>query len=200
MPRFGISILKSTAFRDSIQEFSNVYFYAGVGTMPNAAQGNALIDELVANEKVFHSSAVTFIRGMLWKADGTKAQNVMITQKPLSGEGARPTVAGLDRERAFLVQWPAGKNSKGKPVNLKKWYHSCGQFGGFQITNGHLSNLTGFSSADRAEIANTADSVTRIGSTDEWGLVANSGRERDGTDPIAHRYLEHHQLGDMWRQ
>ncbi len=200
MPRFGISILKSTAFRDSIQEFSNIYFYAGIGTMPNAAQANVLIDGLVAKEKGFHSTGVTFIRGMLWKADGTKAQNEMITQKPLSGEGTKPITPGLDRERAFLVQWPAGKNSRGKPVYLKKWYHSCGQFGGFQITAGHMSNLTGFSSSERAEIANSADAVTRIGSSDEWGLVANSGRERDGGPPIAHRYLEHHQLGDMWRQ
>jgi hypothetical protein len=200
MPRFGISILKSTAFRDSIQEFSNIYHYAGIGSMPNAAQANALIDELTANEKVFHSSAVSFVRGMLWKADGTKAENVMISQKLLSGEGSTPTTPGFDRERAFLVQWPAGTNSRGKPVRLKKWYHSCGQFGGFQITNGHMSNVSGFSSAERAEIANTADSVTRIGTTDEWGLVAPSGRERNGGAPIAHRYLEHHQLGDQWRQ
>lgn len=200
MADIGIAITKSCAFRDSVQEFTNTYFYGSVGLLPNESQALALIDELVANEKTFHSTAVTFVRAKLWSAGGSPAANHMIAQKDLSGTGSTSLSTSLDRERAYLIQWPAGLDVRGHKVYLKKWYHSCGFFAAHTLGASILANQTGFTTTERAAIAAAADVVTRLGTIpEEWGLKAESGRERDGDGPFAHQYLEHHQLGDMWR-
>ena len=199
MAQIGISIKKRVAFRDSVQHFSNTYHYASVDNEPNEAGARGLVDELVAFEKSCHSTAVTFVEARVWSSGGTIEQNRMIGTFALSGQGSASTSASMDRERAFLVSWPAGRNSRGKPVFLRKWFHACGFFAAVSLTSSVMDNTTGFSAADRAAIAAKADEITRIGNVEAWGLVAESGRERDGGPPIAHRYLEHHQLGDEWR-
>ncbi len=68
MSRIGISITKEVAFRDNQQEFSNVYYYGnGTGALPGLTDAEALLDQLVALEKTFHSSLVSFVHGRLWK-------------------------------------------------------------------------------------------------------------------------------------
>jgi hypothetical protein len=32
-----------------------------------------------------------------------------------------------------------------------------------------------------------------------WTICSKTGRDPTGSNWEAHRYLEHHQLGDMWR-
>jgi hypothetical protein len=199
MARIGISITKSCAFRDSVQEFSNTYYYEAADVQPNNTEALAFIDEVANAEKTFHSTAVTFVRGACWSAGGTAAANQMIAEKNLTGAGSSATALHYDRERAFLVQWPAGVDSRGHGVSLKKWYHSCGGFGSVIPADAVWGNTTGFTSAQRTTIANLADALTRIGSLEAWGLVSKVGRTRDGGAPISHRFLEHHQLGDMWR-
>jgi hypothetical protein len=200
MGQIGISITKRVPFRDSTQEFNNTYHYARLAGNPDPAGAESLLDELVNNEKQFHGSQVTFVFGRVWSSGGSQAQNQMIFQKGLSGVGAAANQTNLDRERAFLIQWPAGVDSRGHKVYLRKWYHSCAALTGVGITAGIMENTTGFSQAARDALVALVDTVTRIGAgVEDWGLVAESGRERDGGAPIAHRYLEHHQLGDQWR-
>lgn len=204
MGQIGISIVKRVAFRDSIQEFANTYHYGSAGANPTEAAALALIDEVVTGEKVFHSSAVSFIRASCWSSGGSQAANQMIAQKLLTGVGSSSTSTAMDAERAVLIQWPAGLDSLGRPVRLKKWYHCFGAFGSVIMTNTLLQNATAFSAGERTTMANLADANTRLGSPEVWGLVAESGRQRTGgilsaDPPIAHKYLEHHQLGDMWR-
>src|SRR5215204_847883 len=127
MARIGVSITKNTPFRNSVQEFTNVYYY-DVDNQPSAAQADTFIDNLTALEKTFHSSAVTFVRGRCWSAGGSPSANNMISQKLLSGTGARLANTSLDRERAFLFRIRAGVSSNGQPVFLRKWYHACGEF------------------------------------------------------------------------
>jgi hypothetical protein len=199
MPQFSISITKSTVFRDSVQPFSNIYTYGGIGTMPNEAQAKPLIEEIVRTERLLHSNDVTFVSGRLWSSGGTRAENKMIATIPLTGMGSQGTTADFDRERAVLVQWPAGKDTRGKKVYLRKWFHCSGSCNGVAFSASVKSNLTRIPTADRTSIANQASNLARIGTSFEWGMVAPSGRERDGGDPITHPYLEHHQLGDKWR-
>lgn len=199
MGQITISVTKRAGFRDSTQEFQNVYTYGSLAINPNQAGAEALIDEVVTKEKALHSTAVSFILGRCWSSGGTPAQNEMIAERTLSGTGTAPTLTACDLERAVLVQWPAGSDSKGRPVRLKKWYHVYGSIGGSSWSNGLLSNLIGFTATQRTNIAALADALTRIG-TSVWGLKAESGRERSGDGlPITHKYLEHHQLGDQWR-
>lgn len=201
MARVGISITKAVAYRDATQEFSNVYYYETTGGLPTAAQADAMIDEVTAKEKTVHSGAVAFVRGKCWSQVGTPASNNMISQKTLSGVGAT-TADGMDRERAFLIRWRAGTDSRGNPVYLRKYFHACGTFGaaGVSASAAILTQSTGFSSTQRANMAtdaNTFNTLTSGGGG--WELVAKSGRQRTSGGAEAHKYLEHHQLGDMWR-
>jgi hypothetical protein len=104
----------------------------------------------------------------------------------------------MDRERAFLMQWPAGKDSRGKPVFLRKWFHSCGGANGYDPTSGVLQQTSAIPESGRDAVSNKANGLRIIGPLDEWLLVAQSGREHTGPGRI-HKFLEHHQLGDMWR-
>src|SRR5829696_3657177 len=98
MARVGLSITKSVAFRDSVQEFSNVYYYENGAAEPSATGAEAMLDELVALEKNRHASTVTFVRGRVWVHRGSPATNEMIFQKGLSGTGASTSDAGMDKE------------------------------------------------------------------------------------------------------
>jgi hypothetical protein len=202
MTNVGISITKTCAFRNSTQEFSNVYYYSSAGGVPSVSEADALIDDITALEKTWHSSLVTFARGRLWTQVGDKSLNNMISQKNLSGTGSMAPTSNLDRERAFLFRLRAGVDSRGNPVYLRKWYHSCGLFAtGTSWGQTVMENTTGFSAGDKTTMENKMDVIrsrTVGGST--WSLVAKSGRPPTvGETFKSHNYLEHHQLGDMWR-
>lgn len=201
MPRVGISITKSVPFRNSVQEFSNVYYYQNTGSLPSQSGAAAMIDELVAIEKTMHSTAVTFVRGRCWSQGGSPGTNEMIEQHNLSGTGSQTLVTNMDKERAFLFRWRAGSDSRGNPVYLRKWYHSCGRFDvAVAVATSYLENTTGFTSGERTTLEGKANNINTLTSGGGgWELVAKSGRQRTTGAAVAHPFLEHHQLGDMWR-
>jgi len=204
MPIIGITVTKEVAFRDSIQPFSNMYFYNnGIGTVPNAAAAEALLDEVVTFEKSIHSGSVEFTYGRVWHQTLLNITSEMLFQKPLTGTGASAAVSGMDRERAFLIRWRAGSDSRGNPVYLRKWYHTCGQFGTAtsSIATGVLENTTALGGGQLTAISSKAQEIYNIGgSPGPWDLCAKSGRGASGgNNPQCHRYLEHHQMGDQWR-
>jgi len=201
MPRIGVSITKSVSFRNSVQEFSNVYYYE-MAALPDGAAATTIIDNLTALEKTFHSVNVTFVRGRLWSQIGTPSENEMIQQKNLSGTGARAISGSLDRERAWLFRLRAGVDSRGNPVFLRKWYHACGEFvSGQGVATGLLQNTSGWSSAERTAQVNAMNAIGDAnGSPGVPKLCAKSGRQVPaGNTWDAHQFLEHHQLGDQWR-
>lgn len=201
MARIGVSITKSSSFRGGVQEFSNVYYY-DVSGVPSVAQADTFIDNLTTMEKTFHSSLVTFVRGRCWTETGNKATSEMISQKNLTGTGARASVTFFDKERAFLVRLRAGNDSRGNPVYLRKWFHACGAFfSGQSVTAAILDNTGQIPGADQASIeAAVAGIGNANGSPLTPTLVAKGGRgPTAGATWKSHPYLEHHQLGDMWR-
>ncbi len=201
MTRVGISITKRVAFRNSTQEFSNVYYYDGLTGRPSVSDAEGLIDTVANREKAFHGSDVTFVKGRIWEQTGDKATTEMITQKNLSGTGALTDNAQMDRERAYLFRLRAGVDSRGNPVYLRKWFHACANIGGVAISAGILTNESGFTQAERTTLANAVNSFIAIGS----GATAGTICSKNGRPPTpfeivnAHQFLEHHQLGDMWR-
>jgi hypothetical protein len=202
MAIIGLSITKETSFRDSIQPFSNMYFYNnGLGGAPDQSAANNILDELVAIEKTFHSSAVEFVFGRIWLQTLTEIGTVMIHQKGLSGTGAQSTSSSLDKERAFLFRRRAGQDSRGQPVYLRKWYHSCGEFlGSGALAASILANTTGFSDTVRNTMAgNVADISGLASGGGGWEICSKGGRAPTEPNWQAHKYLEHHQLGDQWR-
>ena len=198
MARTGISITKRVAFRDSTQEFSNVYYYESL-LPPVLGDATNWKDDIVVTEKKLHSSLVEFVYYRIWSAGGTQAANQMIAQGTLSGTGSALSDSGMDKERALLAQWPAGNNIRGQPVFLRKWYHICGTITGVSMSSSILSNATGFTTANRTAFANIFDELTGLaGITQGADLVSPTGRDVQGSVQC-HKYLEHHQLGDQWR-
>lgn len=177
-------------------------YYYDMGTLPNAAAADAIIDNIVTKEKTMHSSAVTFVKGRVWEQTGDKATTQMISTKNLSGTGSMSTVAGFDKERAFLVRLRAGVDVRGNPVYLRKWFHACGQFDAAVGSSGTiLENTGGFNTSERnAIVAKVGWIGDANGSAGVPKLCAKGGRQPDtGATWNAHQYLEHRQLGDMWR-
>jgi hypothetical protein len=198
----ALSITKSTSFRGGTQEFSNAYFYLGGSGTPSATQADTLIDELAEKERTFHAAAVTFVRGRLWTNTGSPSTSNMISQKNLSGIGARATDAALDKERAFLFRLRAGVDSRGQPVYLRKWFHACGAFfSGQAISDSIKQNTASIPTGDRSTmVAAMAGIGSLTSAVGPWTLAAKSGRQPDaGALWTSHPYLEHRQLGDMWR-
>lgn len=202
MPRIGCSITKSIAFRNSTQEFSNVYFYELDQTLPSQAEAVQIIDSIAAREKLVHSSVVSFNRGRLWSQTATPGTSEMIDQHALSGTGARAFISSMDRERAILFRIRAGVDSRGNPVYLRKWFHSCGEFAsGTTFTAAHLEQSAGFSQAVRDALTAALGPIQSLAAGGKTGsLVSKTGRAiTPGSVWSAHQFLEHHQLGDQWR-
>jgi len=201
MARIGVSITKSIPFRGSTQEFSNVYYYEML-SLPDITAADTIIDNLVTLEKTFHAASVTFVRGRLWSQTGSPSTNEMITQKNLSGTGARAAVSSFDPERALLFRLRAGNDSRGNPVYLRKWYHSNGQFTSANaIGTGLLQQTTSFTTAERAALVAAMSAIGDAnGSAGAPKICSKGGRlPTVGQTWSAHQWLEHHQLGDMWR-
>jgi hypothetical protein len=201
MPRIGISITKSTAFRNSVQEFSNVYYYEITGTLPNQTEAAALIDELVTHEKSWHTTGATFVRGRCWSAGGSPGTNEMIDQHNLSGTGSVSADGSVDKERAYLFRIRAGNDSRGNPVYLRKWYHCNGIFpGAATLSTAIIANTAGFTQTQRDAMAGNVDTIAEIGALGVWVLCSKNGRLfGEGQNFQAHQFLEHHQFGDQWR-
>lgn len=200
MALFGVSIEKTVSFRGAAQIFANVYHYNDAGGSPSDADLAALLNQLVVHEKAMHSTAITFVRGRVWSAGGTEAANQMRVDSSLSGTGSLTHETTMDRERAVLIRWRAGSDSRGRPVYLRKWYHACATtIGGVTITTAVLANTGQISQASRDAAETQADNVVSetAGST-VFTLCGPSGRVITGATEC-HPFLEHHQLGDMWR-
>lgn len=191
----GIQVVKKVLFRGVQQEFQNVYHYMLATAV--TAPSEALIDAIVSIERDFHSADVTFVRGSVWSSGGSPTSNNMLFQKSLTGAGNQVTNGKMDRERAVLIRWPAGKDSKGRNVYLRKWFHCCGNFLNTILTDNVLANIDQIPSANRGQFATSANRLRTI-HADLWRLCSSRGR-LPTADAECHPYLEHHQLGDTWR-
>lgn len=196
--QIGVQITKSTLFRGVQQEFHNVYNYK-LGTAITAPS-ESIVDEIVNTEKSLHSSEVKFIAAAVWSSGGNIAQNAMLFKKSLSpGAGNQLVNTNMDRERAILIRWPAGFAIDGRPVYLRKYFHSCGNAAGVNPGGAaQLANIDPLLQATRDAIALKANELRDVGATEFWELVAKTGRQTAG-NAQCHPFLEHHQLGDMWR-
>lgn len=197
MAQTTFSITKRAPFRNSTQEWSNVYTYGSV-VAPNESEVLARIDELTAFEKTIHANNTTFLHGRGWSSGGSISSNIMIGEKDLSGVGALTVNVNCDVERAYLFMWPCGFDSRGHQIYLRKWYHSCAAIPGSTLSTGILNNSSGFTSTERTAIASTVNAIRRIGGADEYLLKSMAGRDSTA-DCTAHQFFEHHQLGDQWR-
>jgi len=201
MARFGVNVLKRVAFRQGTQHFGNTYYYDDPLGTPGLTTLEALVDAVVASERSRHATTVTFVRGRLWSQIGTPSQNQMLVDKSLSGTGSATAQSDIDRERAFLVRFRAGVDTLGRPVYLRKYWHLNAAVGGSAITSAQNANIDELSTTHRTALENFGNEVKQytLGTpAHTFTLVAKGGRPIDGAT-LAHRFFEHHQLGDEWR-
>jgi hypothetical protein len=199
--RFGLSVEKSTLFRGVQQPFANVYYYEAAYNPTDTTQLEAMLDALVTLEKTMHATSVNFKRGRLWNTgSGSQQGNQMRVDKDLTGTGSLGLSSNMDRERCFLIRWPAGFNTRGKQVYLRKWYHSLGDLTGLGAGTPALENTGTLPTGLRTAWENKADAVQdlQVAGIPVGSLVAQTGRTTTGQGEC-HPYLEHHQLGDQWR-
>lgn len=199
MPRYGVQVLKRTTYRLGVQHFANTYHYESAIVSNDLVGLEALLDAIVAEEKTIHSTDVAFIQGRVWSTALGQAQNQMLVDKPLSGNGLRLLDATLDRERAILIQFRAGVDTRGRPVYLRKWYHICGQYRVGTIPDGAKQQTAQIASGIRSDYVAFGNAIKQIAAGGATNiLVAQSGRTITGATSC-HPYLEHHQMGDEWR-
>lgn len=201
--RVGVAIEKDMLFRGAVQPVSNVYHYEAPLPATDVGTWDDLINQIVVVEKAFHASSVSFRRGRLWKADGTKQENFMIIDKQLTGAGSKSNDPSLDRERAVLIQISAGVDSRGRPVKLRKWFHiNATAIGTETVTDVQKANTGTLTTAQQATLAAIGEDIRSfsigVGGSTIATLVSKTGRETTGAAK-SHPYLEHHQLGDAWR-
>lgn len=202
MARYGLSIEKTMLFRGVQQHFGNTYYFAAPIGEGQTTELNALIDAVLAIDRNVHANNVTYTRARLWTADGGPAANHMVIDRALSGVGAAGTTAGsMDRERAYLVRFRAGVDTKGRPVYLRKWWHChANSISGVSPSAGNLENLSTLSSTIKTFFEGQGNALKTIPYTtgQNWDLVGPTGRAITGSTQC-HDWLEHHQLGDEWR-
>jgi hypothetical protein len=179
------------------QEFSNVFHYKNA-LVPTPGDFSGIRDEMKTTLVALHSTDVSFVRYRVWSFGGTPAENNMLEQGTLGGTGSQATNASMDRERAFLIRWPAGEDIRGKPVYLRKWFHSCGAANGITVGGAVLQQTTALISTQRSAIADKANELRNVGTTEAFELCSSKGRFAEG-NAQCHAWLEHHQLGDAWR-
>jgi hypothetical protein len=201
-----VQIEKQVSFRGSVQPFSNTYYYDAAVALdpPESAVGyvNDLLDDLIPLDRGIHGNTVTYTMARAWSQIGTKEQNQMIVQRPLSGTGTiNSSLANLDPERAWLVQFRAGVDSRGRAVYLRKWLHlNIATLGGTNIGSAELAQTSQLPTAHKTAIEAWGESIKTLtpGAGPNAVLKAKSGRGITGATK-AHPWLEHHQLGDQWR-
>jgi hypothetical protein len=203
VPRYGFSIEKTVLFRGTQQTFANIYYYEAPA-IPFTDTGalQAMLDQIVNKEKELHSTEVNFVRGRVWNTGtGDRQTNLMRLDTLLTGTGSLAASPRMDRERAVLVSIPAGLSVRNKPVFLRKWYHTCGFRSTNPFTDAQLQNTAELSASQRAYWANGLNDIQQLElvAGTVGNMCAQNGRQTTG-EPVTHKFLEHHQLGDMWRR
>lgn len=126
MAKPAIVLVKSFSYRGSAEEWSNRYFFTQSPPTTDAAW-KTLTDLLIAKEKTVYPAPVTVVRAYgyadsnndaTWMYDyAAHAETVAGTFSPSSGTANPGDVAAW-------VRWTTTKkNSKGKTVYLRKYYH-----------------------------------------------------------------------------
>lgn len=122
-----ITLVKSFNYRGSDEEWSNSYHLTD---HPGSDSDWGIFADWIAGyEKTVYSSRVNILRALCFN-DSSSIVTVTIDFADRSGiiPGTFPatTGAGVPGDVAGTVRWATGKrNSKGKPIYLRKYFHDC---------------------------------------------------------------------------
>lgn len=197
MSTFAVAVTKQVQWREFQQPFSNVYHYSG-------APGDEFDDEGVANavlaaEQEIHGSNITFTQVRTYgPTDQGAAANVNRTVQDFNSVGLATADGSYYRELAWLVIWPLGRyGPRNHPHWLRKWLHTSTFY-----------ELTATSTSGEVPLYEWpppldtyASAVTQLQDSTTGSVLTLAAP--DGRTPIdnakGYPYLEHRQLGDLWR-
>lgn len=136
---FAVSVLKEIPYRDTTEEFSNVYQYGGAN--PPEGDRAAFMSAVANEEKGIMSQLVTFLEARMWEIGGTAAENDSLGIVDLSGTGSLGTVLQMPPEAAVLVQARSSRESiDSRPVYFRKWWHGIGSVGAVNFSGAQVQN------------------------------------------------------------
>jgi hypothetical protein len=124
----GITLIKKFTYRgDPLEEFSNDYHFTG-SVPADGTAWLALIDALVAQEKLVYGSGVAVIAAYGYDSDDPTAHAVYSHTYTTPVAGTLTTSSGYQcpGDAAVWVRWKTSRlNSKGKPIYLRKYFHDA---------------------------------------------------------------------------
>jgi hypothetical protein len=118
------------SYRGVAEQWSNTYHFTG--TAPgSAAAWDALIDAIVAVEKLMHTAAITVVYASCYTADGTPADHVRdfnnSPDTPVAGTYSPTTASGVGQcagDQAVWIRWKTDhRDSRGHQVYIRNYYH-----------------------------------------------------------------------------
>jgi hypothetical protein len=123
---YACSITKSTTWRGSYEEFSNVYHY-NMGAF-NAAGGSwqSWAEGLANAERPIFDNAVAFKSYRWWGPIGDPATSVTQALGDLTGFGSMISGYETYKELAVVLAWPLARSAAtGRKRFLRKYLHTC---------------------------------------------------------------------------
>lgn len=121
----GVHITKQADWRGNPEQFENVYHF-DTPSITTDAGWDELIDAVVAIEKPLFASMVSWIQARVHgPTNTTKAEDVMIRVKDLTGSGTLPGSGALTPlEMAIVASVYLGRSPRGFKVFLRKYWHT----------------------------------------------------------------------------
>jgi hypothetical protein len=126
----GLTLVKRFTYRgDSTEEFSNTYHLTG-GIPADDTAWKALADALIVSEKACYTSQAAVVRAYGYDSDADDAHAVYVHDY-LAAAASVPGTLALGAgaytagDQAAWVRWKTSRlNTKGKPIFLRKYFHS----------------------------------------------------------------------------
>lgn len=177
MVRVGVALTKQFPYRNTQEEFTNVFTYE-VPTADIATAQN-LVAALLAHEKANHASIVKFTKSRVWTTGGTPAENVTIYISDLADFGTLGEDPGMHAQACYEVQWKTDRPSAtGKPVYLRKYLRSFATYASTGLTAGVYAGSTPLPTPIKTALQAYADKLNPlVTSSGNYDLIAPSGRK-----------------------
>lgn len=195
------AVLQKCKYRGSIEAWTNVYIYRVPFVQPPTQENmQQVAQEIYDNHNNILGASVQ-IQRVSFSTPEYLASDIEVFAQFEFDTAMPGTAPTMDPERAVLVQWPAGRNTKNRPVYLRKWYHPCNTSTvPATYDSSNMAQQSEIVASQRQQIETYAQNLAQVGPgpADFWELVSPTNRERTGP-ARCYPWLEHHELGEQWR-